>query len=55
MQRSSLGREARSGIWKGMAGQFGLGVDDALIDCRADLFPNATRRDIKGLAKLIAQ
>ena len=38
-----------------MAEQFGLAVDEALIARLADLFPAATGRDIKGLAKLVAK
>ena len=48
-------REARCRIWQVMAGQFGLAVSDDLIGSLADLFPNATGRDIKGLAKLTAK
>jgi hypothetical protein len=45
-------REARTRIWRVMVEQFGLAVDDATIQMLADMFPEATGRDIKGLAKL---
>jgi len=48
-------REARRKIWRVMADQFALDVDDALIGRLVDLFPAATGRDIKGLAKLVAK
>ena len=47
--------EARRRIWRVMAGQFELPVDDALIDELVQVFPDATGRDIKGLAKLVAK
>jgi len=46
---------ARRRIWQVMAEQFGLALDDALIDQLVELFPSATGRDIKGLAKLVAK
>ncbi len=48
-------RAARHKIWRVMVDQFELAVDDALLDQLADLFPAATGRDIKGLAKLVAK
>lgn len=48
-------REGRSRIWQVMVDQFGLAVDAALIGQLTDLFPLATGRDIKGLAKLVAK
>ena len=47
--------EARRKIWQVMAEQFGLAVDAALMDELVQLFPAATGRDIKGLAKLVAK
>lgn len=47
--------EARAKIWRVMTEQFGLQVDDALIGQLAEIFPHATGRDIKGLAKLTAK
>jgi hypothetical protein len=38
-----------------MTEQFELAVDDTLIDELVNLFPTATGRDIKGLAKLVAK
>lgn len=38
-----------------MSAQFGLDLPAALIDELVDLFPAATGRDIKGLAKLVAK
>lgn len=46
---------ARIRIWRVMADQFGLAVDDALLTTLAGLFPQASGRDIKGLAKLAAK
>lgn len=48
-------RENRIKIWKVMTEQFALDVAPPLIDELADLFPAATGRDIKGLAKLVAK
>ena len=45
----------RARIWQVMAEQFGLAVDDAVIEALAGLFPEASGRDIKGLAKLTAK
>jgi SpoVK/Ycf46/Vps4 family AAA+-type ATPase len=47
--------EARKKIWRVMSDQFGLNVDDVLITTLADIFPEASGRDIKGLAKLTAK
>ncbi|POZ50208.1 ATP-binding protein [Methylovulum psychrotolerans] len=47
--------EARRKIWQVMAAQFELNIDAALIGQLADNFPQATGRDIKGLAKLVAK
>lgn len=47
--------EARRRIWRVMADQFELSLDDALIDALVSVFPQATGRDIKGLAKLVAK
>lgn len=46
---------ARRRIWRVMAGQFELALDDALIDRLVTTFPEASGRDIKGLAKLTAK
>lgn len=48
-------RASRARIWQVMAEQFGLAVDDAVIEALAGLFPDASGRDIKGLAKLTAK
>jgi hypothetical protein len=47
--------EARRRIWRVMAEQFNLALDDGLIDALVRVFPQATGRDIKGLAKLVAK
>jgi len=47
--------EARQKIWWVMAEQFGLDLDATLIGQLVELFPAATGRDIKGLAKLVAK
>ena len=47
--------EARRKIWQVMAEQFELDVDGGLLDELVALFPAATGRDIKGLAKLVAK
>lgn len=49
------GREDRRKIWRVMTEQFELAVDAALTEELIDLFPQATGRDIKGLAKLVAK
>ena len=48
-------REARRRIWQVMLEQFALAVDAPLLDELVDLFPSASGRDIKGLAKLAAK
>ncbi|WP_067732123.1 AAA family ATPase [Novosphingobium naphthalenivorans] len=48
-------RESRARIWRVMVDQFGLAVTDSLVEQLADLFPDASGRDIKGLAKLTAK
>ncbi|HIE68918.1 MAG TPA: AAA family ATPase, partial [Planctomycetes bacterium] len=48
-------REDRTRIWSVMVEQFGLPVDTAMTALLADMFPQATGRDIKGLAKLTAK
>ena len=48
-------REARAKIWRVMLEQFELREAAALIPALTDLFPAATGRDIKGLAKLVAK
>ena len=45
----------RRRIWRVMAEQFGLTVDGQLMDQLTETFPEATGRDIKGLAKLVAK
>ncbi len=47
--------EARRRIWSVMGEQFDLRLDAALIDALVVTFPEATGRDIKGLAKLVAK
>lgn len=49
------GPEDRRRIWAVMTEQFGLDLDPALVDRLAKLFPAASGRDIKGLAKLVAK
>ena len=48
-------REDRIKIWQVMTEQFGLPVEPDLIGELADIFPNATGREIKGLTKLAAK
>jgi hypothetical protein len=48
-------REARRRIWRVMLDQFELAVDEEMIGRLVDLFPAATGRDIKGLAKLVGK
>jgi hypothetical protein len=48
-------KEDRLKIWQVMAEQFGLEVDTKLIGQLVEMFPAATGRDIKGLAKLVAK
>lgn len=47
--------DARRRIWRVMTDQFQLAVDDAQIERLSALFPGASGRDIKGLAKLVAK
>jgi hypothetical protein len=47
--------EGRRQIWQVMCEQFGLDISRRVIDELVDLFPAATGRDIKGLAKLVAK
>ncbi|MEB4589975.1 ATP-binding protein [Candidatus Thiothrix sp. Deng01] len=49
------GLEDRRKIWEVMTEQFGLKVETSLIDELSNLFPDASGRDIKGLAKLVAK
>ena len=46
---------ARRRIWQVMAEQFDLALDEGLVDELVVLFPHATGRDIKGLAKLVTK
>jgi hypothetical protein len=46
---------ARRKIWQVMAEQFELALEPGLVDELVELFPAATGRDIKGLAKLVAK
>lgn len=48
-------RDDRRKIWGVMTTQFGLAIEPALLDRLPDIFPEATGRDIKGLAKLVAK
>ncbi len=45
----------RRRIWQVMAEQFGLALEADITDQLVALFPTATGRDIKGLAKLVAK
>lgn len=47
--------DARRRIWQVMVEQFGLDVDEQLINQLVTSFPEATGRDIKGLSKLVAK
>jgi SpoVK/Ycf46/Vps4 family AAA+-type ATPase len=47
--------KARRKIWRVMAEQFELEVGENLIARLVDIFPQASGRDIKGLAKLAAK
>lgn len=47
--------EARARIWQVMAAQFALELDDAIIARLVARYPQASGRDIKGLAKLVAK
>lgn len=46
---------ARGRIWRVMAAQFGLALDETTIARLVDQFPAISGRDIKGLAKLVAK
>jgi SpoVK/Ycf46/Vps4 family AAA+-type ATPase len=46
---------ARLRIWQVMTEQFGLMVEPAVVAQLVDIFPQASGRDIKGLAKLVAK
>lgn len=48
-------RADRRKIWGVMCAQFGLPVAPELLERLPDIFPEATGRDIKGLAKLVAK
>ena len=48
-------RADRKKIWGVMASQFGLNLVPELHDRLPDIFPKASGRDIKGLAKLVAK
>jgi len=48
-------RDDRRKIWGVMSAQFALPVAPELLDRLPDIFPEATGRDIKGLAKLVAK
>lgn len=52
---ASPGRADRLEIWRVMTEQFGLAVPSALLETLADLFPDASGRDIKGLTKLVTK
>ena len=45
----------RRKIWTVMTEQFGLPIPPQLIDTLAEIFPDASGRDIKGLTKLVAK
>ena len=49
------GEEDRRRIWGVMTAQFGLEINEELITILAAEFPQASGRDIKGLAKLVAK
>lgn len=49
------GLQDRCRIWQVMTGQFGLAVAPQLVERLAELFPEASGRDIKGLTKLVAK
>lgn len=49
------GPDDRRKIWQVMAEQFGLDLPAPLIDALVEQFPEASGRDIKGLAKLVAK
>lgn len=45
----------RCKIWTVMTGQFGLSIPPSLMHTLAEIFPEASGRDIKGLTKLVAK
>ena len=47
--------DAQRKIWEVMMDQFSLESDARLLNELVEMFPNATGRDIKGLAKLVAK
>ncbi|MES9833091.1 MAG: AAA family ATPase [Candidatus Thiodiazotropha sp. DIVDIV] len=47
--------EDRCKIWMVMVEQFGLEINDELIHSLAEIYPQASGRDIKGLTKLVAK
>ncbi|TWH64896.1 ATPase family protein associated with various cellular activities (AAA) [Azomonas agilis] len=47
--------EDRRKIWAVMTEQFGLSIEPKMVDTLAELFPKASGRDIKGLAKLVSK
>jgi len=47
--------QARRRIWQVMLEQFALEIDDTLLNELVEIFPGASGRDIKGLAKLAAK
>ena len=49
------GLEDRRRIWRVMTEQFGLDIAAELVAQLAEIFPQASGRDIKGLAKLVAK
>ena len=49
------GRDDRQRIWGVMTEQFGLAIEPDLLARLPDIFPEATGRDIKGLAKLVTK
>lgn len=49
------GLEDRRRIWRVMTEQFGLDIAPVLLEQLAGSFPQASGRDIKGLAKLVAK
>ncbi len=49
------GEADRRRLWQVMSEQFELGLDEGLIDTLVRRFPDATGRDIKGLAKLVSK
>ncbi|MES9981170.1 MAG: AAA family ATPase, partial [Candidatus Thiodiazotropha sp. 6PLUC5] len=47
--------EDRRKIWSVMVEQFGLDIEEQQIEYLAQIYPKASGRDIKGLAKLVAK